>query len=116
MHPLKLPQLAAKALADTLEGAGWAKSPADIVCAGAVLVDVLPEINEPEAVAKAKSQALARKADAAWCDAEITGIRQLTEKERDTCKRCLTFWSEKGALPAGRYTTALLTHFGLGGE
>lgn len=111
-HELKLPQLAAKALADALEGPGWAKGPADIVLAGQVLVDVLPEIALPENVATARTQAACHKANAEWCGQEIAF--RLTEKQREMVKRALTHWAEKGALPAGRYTTALLTAFGLG--
>ena len=113
-HPIKIPQLSVKCLTDCLEGAGWSKGPADIVLGGQLLVDVLPEVTLPEAVTKAKSQAESRKADAAWCDAPVEF--EVTEKQRDAVKRCLTFWTEKGAIPGGRYSSALLLAFGLGGE
>jgi hypothetical protein len=105
--------MAAKALLDCLEAPSWSKTTSDIVQSAAIL-DKLPDITQPDAVAGSKTQSEARKADPAWCDAEV--LLELTEKQRETVKRCVTHWSEKGALPGGRYSAALLVAFGLGAE
>lgn len=113
MHKITLPQMSAKGLSEMLEGAGWAKTPQDIVGSAAIL-DKLPTITVPENIAAAKSQSAARMADATWCDLEVKF--ELSEKQRETVKRCLTFWSEKSAISGGRYSSTLLLAFGLGGE
>jgi hypothetical protein len=113
-HSLALPQMSAAALTEVLEAPGWSKTPADIMLAGQLLVDVLPEITRPEAVVKARTQAECRKADAAWCDLAIAF--EVSEKQREAVKRCLTHWTEKGALPGGRYSAALLAAFGFTAE
>ena len=113
-HTVTIPQLSVFALTDVLEAPGWSKTPADIMLAGQILVEVIPEITRPEAVVKARTQSEARKADGPWCDLPVT--LEVTEKQRECVKRCLTHWTEKGALPGGRYSSAMLGGFGFTAE
>ncbi len=105
---LTLPALAAFILRDGLGLPGWATTPRDF--AGALpLLDKLENLVPafPEELKKCTTQAAALKANAAWCRAEIPV--ECSTREREAAAKCVRHLIEKGILPVGFATAALLS-------
>ena len=109
-----LPQFALYVLASGLEQPGWAETSRDHGCAFQLLENVLPAITLPEELKTAVTQRDARNRAPVWCS-EMIAIT-ITERQRDTVKKCLGALLKKQALPPGWATFSLLSAFGLGEE
>lgn len=114
---IKLPRISLKMLSEVLESTGWAKPPhatSDIIHAGRVLTDPKMDFVIPDELNAVRSQNAARRIDPKWCDKELEF--EINEKERATCERAIRHCTENGALPGGRYSSALLAAFGIKAE
>lgn len=113
-HKITLPQLAVACLRDNLEIPGWATLISDQGIACKLLDTVIPEVPQPEEIKKARTQTSAREANTTWCNEPKEF--EITDRQRDTVRKALKFHLERGSLPPGRYTFAVLKAFGLSSE
>lgn len=109
-----LPQFSVFVLTGALEQPGWAVTSRDHGCAFQLLETVLPAVKLPEELRSCSTQRAARDAAPSWCS-QMLAV-DITERQRDTVKKCLSTLRDKGALPPGWGTFALLSAFGLADE
>lgn len=107
-----LPQFAVFVLAAALEQPGWAVTSRDHGATFQLLETVLPECKLPDELrARMTTQRQARQEFPLWCSEPIA--LSISEKQRDTIKKCLQTLRDRGALMPGWATYSLLSTFGL---
>jgi len=106
-HKIKLNQGSVKFLRDMLAMPGWATNVGDIVLGGQLLCDVVPETDDPPAGEDANN----REKVMAWANVDKPEF-ELTEKQRESARRCLKHFAEKGAIPPVKNAMLLLVAFG----
>ncbi len=114
LHAVSLPALAVFLLSGALEQPGWATTSRDHGEAFRLLESIIPELKQPDEIAGVRTQREARQKDAAWCTAPHAF--EITERQRDTIKKCLTALRDKAAMPTGWASQVLLVAFGLADE
>lgn len=102
-HELKIPNSSTLLLISVLSQPGWAKTIEDIIVGGSLLVEVFGKF-EPK---KGEDGQF----DPAWLD-EIH-VSELTEKQRDCCKRAITSTINDKKMPVAKTSFFLVKAFGL---
>lgn len=102
-HKINIPNSSALLLVSVLASPGWAKTIEDIIVGGSLLVEVFGKF-EPK---KTDDD----KLDPAWLDE--TSDWELTEKQRDGCKRAITLTIAEKKMPVAKTSYLLVKAFGL---
>lgn len=102
-HTIRLSNKSALLLSNILASDGWAKTIADIVLGGSILVDTYKDFKVVEAQGKVCPE---------W--AVKINAWEFTEKQRECCKRAIETLASTGKLPVGAPSYELLKGFGLG--
>lgn len=101
-YKINIKQGSFRILSDLLGSTGWCKTTQDIIVSGGLLAR-LPEESIPDRMTVSEFTTWAAK-----LVAEFT----ITEKERDTVKKCIKHFVEEGKVPGNKYATELLLAFG----
>jgi len=114
---IKLPQQALNLLRAHLMQPGWAKTTKEIYLGGKLLAETLPEPDASWVKTDEQIQAMTteerlayRAADQAWCTQEVEV--ELSDAERDICRKCLEKHSEAGTFGISKYSFRLFDAFG----
>jgi len=102
-HKIQLTNGSYKILEECLNAIGWAKSISDIMLSGGVL-SKLPEQKIPEG-------AITQKDFIAWQRLDAP-IFEVSDKERETIRKCLTHFTTEGKIPASVQSATLFAAFG----
>ena len=108
-HTITLTKGGIKGLSQMLTSPQWVKDDPEALLlsdrACTILEDVLPDLGKiPEF--KSDDEAVA------W-ESAPGPVFKLTERQRETCKKALTFFFKGGSVPNGKTKRALLRQFGL---
>lgn len=112
-HELKIPNSSTLLLISVLSQPGWAKTIEDIIIGGSLLVEVFGKF-EPKKIPKAKvnkDDPDETEFDKVWLD-EIH-VAELTEKQRECCKRAITSTINDKKMPVAKTSFFLVKAFGL---
>lgn len=113
-HTLTLNNGAIHHLAQFLAAPGALTDPADLYRAGAILEEKLADLPKPEELPKDVDQLKAVELVRAW-QRKGEHVIELTEKQRDTCKKAVQEVIKKG-VGAGPAMLCLLKQLGLSPE
>ena len=105
-YNIKINNIAAKYLNDLLQSTDWTRTTSDIILAGKVLTEKLPQALDKEAKAVAGD---VEKFEA-WADRLVTF--DLTEKEREVCRFAVEKFAKSGRVPPNKYGAALVQALG----
>jgi hypothetical protein len=114
---IKLPQQALNLLRAYLQQPGWAKTTKEIYLGGKLLAETLPEPDitwvrgddQLQAMTREERQAY-RAADRVWCEQEVE--LELSDQERDTCRKAIEKLTEAGTFGVTKYSFRLFDAFG----
>jgi hypothetical protein len=114
---LKLHQQSLHLLRSILATPGWAKTTKEIYLGGRLLADTLPEPDTSWVKVPAQLQAMTteertayRAQDKAWAGTEVE--IEISDAERDICRKAIEKLSETGELGTSQYLFRLLEVFG----
>lgn len=112
-----LTNAATKMLRDVLNGTGWSDGWGDIAVAGELLSDIIPEppLEPVEPFRMTATQDIIEKFKAdhnAWSNATVATF-ELTDKQRDNCRKALKHFADKKAIPGSKHSLMLGRKFGL---
>ena len=114
-HKVALTQGALSLLHNLLSGTGWAKTTMDIILAGGLLAEKLPDFAPPPEREQSETRRNFDGRATAWADVSVSEF-EISEKERDVCKKAIKHFVEAGAIPATKHAALLLMAFGYGAE
>lgn len=102
-HKINIPNSSALLLVSVLASPGWAKTVEDIIVGGSLLVETFGKF-EPKKTEKGDF-------DPAWLDE--TAEWELTEKQREGCKRAINSTIAEKKMPVAKTSFHLVKAFGL---
>jgi len=114
-HKININTGAVRFLRDMLSATGWAKTTSDIILGGGLLVTTVPEVPEPPAQDAKSDKNEQKRLNLEWAKTPVPEF-EVSEKEREACRKCIKHFADQGAIPPNNQGAQLLVAFGYGVE
>ena len=114
-HKLELTRGSLRFLHQMIAAPGWAKTIQDIMLGGKLLAETLPPFEAVPEKRNTETPTDYDKRVKAW-NAEAAAVFEITEKDREACKRALEHFAREGAIPPNEHSAKLLAAFGYAAE